>query len=142
MVYSQDSGIYQVILHKSVESDVKNRKFIKIDSLGNIFNFNKLTGEKIDLKKFNKSIEQFLKKTSNIEIKPASDTESSLTVIPTIGEYTFEVTVKFLKDFHAEKNRKSMTKYYWVKVSETNQEELFLKYFSGQEKELLKRLLN
>ena len=115
-IYSQSNEIYQVVLYKSKASNVKSRKFIKIDSLGNIFSFNKPTGEKIDLKKFNHSIAQFVKNELNVEKIPANDNENAITVLPKTAEHIFEVTVKFLEDFRAEKNRKSMTKYYWVKI--------------------------
>jgi hypothetical protein len=144
LCYSQDQSkdLFQVVLFKSKESDVKNRKFIRIDSLGNIYSFNKPIGEKLDIKMFNKSIHRFVNLESKIEKIPASDYEPPLTIIPTTAEYTFEITVKFLKDFHAEKNRKAMTKYYWVNVSEVDNQKLFFKYLSKEDKAILTRLLN
>ena len=138
----QSMDLYQVVLFKSKESDDKARKFIKIDSLGNIYSFNKPTGEKLNIEKFNKSIHKFVNLESKIEKIPASDYEAPLTVIPKLGEFTFEVTVKFLKDYHAEKNRKAMTKYYWVNVAEIENQDLFLKYLSKEDKAILGKLLN
>ena len=143
LCYSQKhSGIFQIVIFKSKESDITNRKFIKIDSLGNILSFNKSVGEKLNIKELGKSAEKFIKNTSNIEKIPASDSESPLTVIPKKAEYTLEITIKFLEDYHSDKNRKSITKYYWVNVSNSDEQELFLKYLSKENKEVLTRLLN
>lgn len=143
LCYSQKhNDIFQVVIFKSKESDMKNRKFIKIDSLGNILSFNKPISEKLNIKELGKSAEKFIKKTTNVEKIPASDIERPLTVIPKKGEYTLEITIKFLQDYHSEKNRKSVTKYYWVNVSENDEQDLFLKYLSKENKEVLTRLLN
>ena len=52
-IYSQKKKheLYEITIFKSDEKDMKNRDFVKIDSLGNILSFNKETGEKVNIKK-------------------------------------------------------------------------------------------
>jgi len=134
-------GIFEVKFFKITQNDFKNRSLIKIDSIGNIYNFNKPTGEKIDLKSFNKSINKFIKSESEVTKILGSNNQSDLTIINKTGKCTFEITITFLKEYRAEIDKKTITHYSWNNVSEENNKELFFKYLSKENKEILDKYL-
>jgi hypothetical protein len=142
--YSQKKTLklYQIIISKSDEKDIKNRDFIKIDSLGNILSFNKETGEKVNLKSFNKSLTKFVTEESEVKKIPTSNNYSPLMVVPGKGQYSFGMTIIFLEDYHNEKEFKTKTEYKWTSVSDTNQRELFFKYLSKEDKLVMEKFLD
>ncbi|MFN4028254.1 MAG: hypothetical protein ACK4IZ_12480 [Flavobacterium sp.] len=142
--YSQvkPKQLYQIIISKSDENDIKNRDFVKIDSLGNVLSFNKETGEKVNLKSFNKSLVKFVSQESNVKKIPANNNYSPLTVMPGKGRYSFAITVTFLEDYHNEKEFKTKTKYEWISVTDVNQRELFLKYLSKEDRIVMEKFLD
>ncbi|TDD97510.1 hypothetical protein [Flavobacterium cellulosilyticum] len=142
--YSQKKTqkLYQIIISKSDEKDIKNRDFVKIDSLGNILSFNKETGEKVNLKSFNKALTKFVTEESEVKKIPGSNNFSPLTVMPGKGQYSFGITIIFLEDYHNEKEFKTKTEYKWTSVSDTNQRELFFKYLSKEDKLVMEKFLD
>ena len=133
--------IFEIRIIKSNDDDLKNRKFIVIDSLGNILSFNKVTGDKVDLKKLNKSLIQFVKKNPGVEKEPANDIFAPLTVTPGKGKHHISVTTIFMEDYRNEKLKKTKTKYRWHKLSDEDKSPEFLEYLSNENKQILKKYL-
>ena len=144
VTYSQKKTkeLYQILIFKSDEKDLKNRDFVKIDSLGNIFSFNKETGEQIKLKSFNKALSKFVEQESGIEKVPASNDYRPLSIIPGSGQYSFEIKITFLEDYHNEKDFKVKTVYKWSSVSDVNQKQVFIKYLSKEDKLIIDKFLD
>ena len=144
ITYSQKKPkqLYQIIISKSDEKDWKNRDFIKIDSLGNVFSSNKETGEKINLISFNKALDKFVTKGSGVIKIHATNGNRPIFVVPGRGRFTFEITLSFLEDYHNEKEFKTKTQYELTSLSDTNQRELFLKYLSKEDRLILEKFLH
>lgn len=143
-IYSQkEQNIYEVTVFKWVKNgNDEIKKFVKIDSTGNVFLSNKSTGKKVKLKSFTKKINLFITDEKVIKI-PGSDEPPRVAFIPKDGEQNTYINVTFLEDFHNEKHLGTLTTYSCrlEKLKVTDTEYLLYSYLDKKDSEVIRALL-
>ena len=143
-IYSQSQKkIYEVTIFKWVKSENKElKKYITIDSIGNILLLNKSTGKKVNLKSFTKSINLFITEAS-VEKVPGSDDPPRNAFEPKNEEQNIYITISFLEDYHKEINLGTMTSYQYKKLGlkVSDKEYIIYKYLEKSDSSLLKKFL-
>lgn len=143
-IHSQkQQKIYEVTVFKWVKNGNEEiKKFVKIDSTGNVFLSNKSTGKKVKLKSFTKKINLFIT-DEKVKKIPGSDEPPRVAFVPKNGEQNTYINVTFLEDFYNEKHLGTMTTYScrMEKLNVTDTEYLLYSYLDKKDSEVIKALL-
>lgn len=141
---SIQSTIHNMLIFKWCKEENGNniKRYIKIDSLGNVIIKNQNFLEKVNMKSFTKEIHQFIKK-EDIKKIPGNDGPAMLATIPKKNEQSIYISIILTEDYVAEKNLKNKSAYSWSKtgIDKLQNDYPLFKYLIKEEVEMLKRFL-
>jgi len=141
---SIQSTIHNMLIFKWCKEDNGNniKRYIKIDSLGNVIIKNQNFLEKVNMKSFTKEIHEFIKKEDIIKI-PGNNGPAMLATIPKKNEQSIYISIILTEDYVAEKNLKNKSAYSWSKtgIDKLQNEYPLFEYLTKKEVEMFKRFL-
>jgi len=141
---SIQSTIHNMLIFKWCKEDNGNniKRYIKIDSLGNVIIKNQNFLEKVNMKSFTKEIHQFIK-NEGIKKNPGNDGPAMLATIPKKNEQSIYISIILTEDYIAEKNLKNKSAYSWSKtgIDKLQNDYPLFTYLTKKEVEMLKRFL-
>ena len=141
---SIQSTIHNMLIFKWCKEDNGNniKRYIKIDSLGNVIIKNQNFLEKVNMKSFTKEIHEFIKK-DDIKKIPGNNGPAMLATIPKKNEQSIYISIILTEDYIAEKNLKNKSAYSWSKtgIDKLQNDYPLFTYLTKKEVEMLKRFL-
>jgi hypothetical protein len=142
--YSQQKSnrVYEVKIYSWSKTENKEA-LIKIDSSGQIFLNNENTNQKVNIKLFTKSVNEFVQAKSLAKIKANNDPPPSVEYLNNPA-YTVSVSITYLADYYKEKDFYTKSHYEWEYAGADKEEgHLFInKFLDKPDQLILKKLLD
>jgi hypothetical protein len=110
------STIHHVLIFKwCKEGDNNIKRYIKIDSLGNVIIKNQQVLEKVEMQSFTKSIRAFIKKEKTEKI--AGSDNAKYADVPAADRQNIFISVLLTEDYAKEKKLKNPSYYLWQQIN-------------------------
>ena len=138
-----ESTIHEVLIFKWCKEGQHNiKRYIKIDSLGNVIIKNQNFLEKVDMKSFTKSIHNFITMEKPEKIAGNNDAPK-LAVIPAAERQNIYISIILTEDYVKDKKLKNQSYYSWqqLDLDKFVNDYPFFKYLTKEETALFKRFL-
>ena len=137
------STIHEVLIFKwCKDGDTDIKRYIKIDSLGNVIIKDQNFLGKVEMKAFTNSIHHFIKKEQLIKI-PGNNNAAPQAEIPQRNKQNIYISIILTEDYIKEKKLKNKSYYSWsdIGVVNINNDYPLFQYLPEKDAGLLKRFL-
>jgi hypothetical protein len=137
------STIHEMLIFKWCKDGETNiKRYIKIDSLGNVIIKGQNILEKVDMKLFTKEIHNFIK-GGKLEKIPGDDNPPRMAAIPEKDKQNIYISIVLTEDYINDKALANKTYYSWIKLGldKLENDYALFNYLDPKEVAMLKRYL-